>query len=233
VAAREYRYLSPVVLIRRSDRRVVALHSAALTNKPAIAGMRPIVNSENGESAALESMGNVEESRPPDPSGTATQSGTVDGQAKALAELRAGLGLEQAADVDAVLIAASERLTAMTRERAEQEAAERVAAAAGSGKLTEGLRAWALRLAMSDPASFDAWLTAAPIVVATGRMPAPASSGGTDRTAVVTSAQAAYQREPVLSTLTSEEAWVAQALREAGLSAGEAGGEEMRSSRCA
>ena len=44
LAAREYRYLSPVVLVRKSDRRVVALHSAALTNKPAIVGARPIVN---------------------------------------------------------------------------------------------------------------------------------------------------------------------------------------------
>lgn len=44
--AREYRYLSPVVLVRQSDRRVVALHSVALTNKPAIIGARPIVNAE-------------------------------------------------------------------------------------------------------------------------------------------------------------------------------------------
>lgn len=44
LAAKEYRYLSPVVIVRKNDRRVVALHSAALTNKPAIPGMRPIVN---------------------------------------------------------------------------------------------------------------------------------------------------------------------------------------------
>lgn len=42
---REYRYLSPVVITRRSDRKVVALHSAALTNTPAIDGMFAIVNS--------------------------------------------------------------------------------------------------------------------------------------------------------------------------------------------
>jgi hypothetical protein len=44
IAGREYRYLSPVVLVRKSDRKVVALHSVALTNKPAIAGMKAIVN---------------------------------------------------------------------------------------------------------------------------------------------------------------------------------------------
>lgn len=42
---REYRYLSPVILTRKSDKKVVALHSAALTNTPAIDGMFPIVNS--------------------------------------------------------------------------------------------------------------------------------------------------------------------------------------------
>lgn len=42
---KEYRYLSPVVLIRKKDRRVSQLHSVALTNIPAINGMTPIINS--------------------------------------------------------------------------------------------------------------------------------------------------------------------------------------------
>lgn len=44
IRAREYRYLSPAVGIRESDRRAVFLHSVALTNTPAIDGMRPIAN---------------------------------------------------------------------------------------------------------------------------------------------------------------------------------------------
>ena len=47
---REYRYLSPVVLVRKSDKKAVMLHSAALTNKPALEGMFPIVNSQSIES---------------------------------------------------------------------------------------------------------------------------------------------------------------------------------------
>lgn len=42
---REYRYLSPVVLIRKKDHKASQLHSVALTNTPAINGMTPIVNS--------------------------------------------------------------------------------------------------------------------------------------------------------------------------------------------
>lgn len=41
---KEYRYLSPVVYVRKSDNRAVYLESAALTNLPAIDGMVPIVN---------------------------------------------------------------------------------------------------------------------------------------------------------------------------------------------
>lgn len=46
---REYRYLSPVVGVRKSDKRAVFLHSAALTNTPAIDGMVPIMNKHDGK----------------------------------------------------------------------------------------------------------------------------------------------------------------------------------------
>lgn len=42
---REYRYLSPVVMVRKKDRKAAAIHSAALTNTPAIDGMFALVNS--------------------------------------------------------------------------------------------------------------------------------------------------------------------------------------------
>ncbi|NPV89246.1 MAG: hypothetical protein HPY50_00540 [Firmicutes bacterium] len=44
LANKEYRYLSPVVLVRRADNKAVAIHSVALTNAPAMSGVRPIVN---------------------------------------------------------------------------------------------------------------------------------------------------------------------------------------------
>ncbi len=45
IANKEYRYLSPVIMVRNSDRKVAAVHSAALTNTPAIDGMFAIANS--------------------------------------------------------------------------------------------------------------------------------------------------------------------------------------------
>ena len=35
---KEYRYLSPVVNVRKADNKAVGLHSLALTNTPAIEG---------------------------------------------------------------------------------------------------------------------------------------------------------------------------------------------------
>ncbi len=46
---KEYRYLSPVVNVRKADNKATGLHSLALTNTPAIEGMAPIVNSTGFE----------------------------------------------------------------------------------------------------------------------------------------------------------------------------------------
>lgn len=44
---KEYRYLSPVINVRKSDHKAMGMHSIALTNTPAIENMEAIVNSEN------------------------------------------------------------------------------------------------------------------------------------------------------------------------------------------
>jgi len=57
IAAREYRYLSPVVFVDLDTHRAMELHTVGLTNKPAIAGMQAIVNQSgfNGTEAVPES----------------------------------------------------------------------------------------------------------------------------------------------------------------------------------
>lgn len=56
---REYRYLSPVVLVRDSDNKAIALNSVALTNTPAIQGMFPVVNKAT-DALDIESNHNTE-----------------------------------------------------------------------------------------------------------------------------------------------------------------------------
>jgi phage I-like protein len=55
VASKEYRYLSPVVVVNDDD-RAVELHSVALTNAPAIHRMSPVVNSGKGVTMAMSEM---------------------------------------------------------------------------------------------------------------------------------------------------------------------------------
>ena len=54
---KEYRYLSPVVLVRKRDKKATAIHSVALTNTPAIDGMFALVNALKTED--ISERGNI------------------------------------------------------------------------------------------------------------------------------------------------------------------------------
>lgn len=187
LAAKQYRYLSPVAIIRKSDRRLAELHSAALTNKPAIVGMKPIVNGEQ-PTAGLE-------------------------------RLRGHLGVPADTEAEEVLVAAGEKIEMLTR-RAEQHAIEPIIIEAmRAGKLTEAQREWATNLAMSDRESFDAWLRSAPVVVQSGRLAVPGSHDPQrhNGTIVAATARREFRSHPELALLTSEDAFVGEALRQSGL----------------
>jgi hypothetical protein len=99
VAAHEYRYLSPVVMVRKEDGRVSSLHSVALTNRPAIAGATPIVNRQAAippttGAAALACSGQAVATQQPQTPTQVSIDPTVeaDGQWQANAQLRAEFG---------------------------------------------------------------------------------------------------------------------------------------------
>lgn len=188
---RQYRYLSPVALVRRADRRMIGLHSVALTNKPAIVGARPIIASEAETAPPL----------------VAIETG--------MDRLRRALALDGPADDEFVLIAAAQRLAALQRLADERVARERVERAAAEGKLAGGQFDWALRLALRDPAAFDEWAASAPRVVPLGRIAPPRQGDGAAADeAVRRRAAEEYRRhEAVLGRLCSEEAFVADAMR--------------------
>ncbi len=199
LTAREYRYISPVVIVRKQDRRMVALHSAALTNKPAIVGMTPLVNHA-------------------EPVGDGAMEGEV------LCALRERLDLPEDASRGTVLVAARERMEQLLEDRALREAEQRIDEVMRVGKLMPRQRKWALDLAMRDADAFDRWAEAAPVILPPGRMAAPdgTCTGARNREAVAASARSRYRSEPALAALTDEEAWVRLALRDAGLAADEA-----------
>jgi len=196
VASRAYRYLSPVALIRPDDRRLIALHSVALTNKPAIVGMTPLVNRD--ELSQSESLVQSEFGEPE----------------AVLAALSARLSLASDADTATVLAAAEARLAALEDAALRRDAEARVEEAQRAGKLTPAQREWALTLALSDAALFDAWLETAPVIVAPGRMVQAHRGSGPDTDARTARARVEYRSNRALQGLTSEAAYVAESLRE-------------------
>jgi phage I-like protein len=182
LADKQYRYLSPVALVRRSDRKLVGLHSVALTNKPAIVGAEAIVNRAS----------------------TATET---------IERLRTRLGLDDGCDVDTVLVAAGDRIEADARTTRLHNAEARVNRAVRAGKATDAQRAFAMRLAMTSPELFGEWLETAPVVVSLGRTSPPGGESDGGQRAMISAARAEYRAHPELSRLTSEEAFVAHAIR--------------------
>ncbi len=188
LVSKEYRYLSPVAIIRKTDRKLVAIHSAALTNKPAIVGMEPIVNRVAFESA--------EETTQP------------------LAVLRAGLDLPVETAPQEVLVAAGRRLVELEEAARRRHVEQRIAEAMRAGKLVEAQRAWAEALVARESDLFDEWFRTAPVIVAAGLSVPPSGINGLrNREQVIASrARAEFKANPLLSRLTSEEAFISDAV---------------------
>lgn len=191
LAAKQYRYLSPVAIIRKNDRKLVAIHSAALTNKPAIVGMKPIVNR----------------------AGLADQSTELE----PLAVLRSELDLSIDAAAEEVLVAASRRLAELERDARHSRIDARIQEAMRAGKLVEAQRTWAEALVAKEEGLFDEWLRTAPVIVAPGLTAAPNAVDSKQRRhqAVATRARSEFRSNRFLSGVTSEEAFIAEAVRQA------------------
>ena len=195
---KEYRYLSPVVNVRKTDNKAIGLHSLALTNTPAIENMDPIVNSENFEEGddimnlqklaqllglgpdateeqvmeALQAMAAENRSLKEQSGGEATVAN------KAVCEL---LGLKAGApaeDVTAKIMELKggtidgvnvlEELKALKQQTARRDADEAVTLALKAGKITPAQREWAQSYALTDPKGFGAFVEKAPQVVPMG-----------------------------------------------------------------
>ena len=188
LSAKEYRYLSPVALVRKRDRRLVGLHSAALTSKPAIEGMRPIVN-------------------------RAETSGTHD---EAVEALRCRLELEPESGLSEVLTSACRRIDELARRIQDRDAEELVLVAMRRGKLTEAQKEWAIALAREAPASFAEWERTAPVIVSPGAMAAPRRPIERSQAHIERAARSEYRSHSELGMLTDEDSYVADAIRSAG-----------------
>lgn len=192
LANREYRYLSPVVLVRKSDNLAIRLHSVALTNTPAITGMTAIVNSENLDDfermglemdllkALIELLGL--------PADTTEETliqaikelkGEMDGVLTANSEIKTLLGLADTAtieDAKGTIIAlknptgvvSEAEFLALKQKVDSKDAKAVVELALTEGKLLPAQKEWAIEYALSNRKGFENFIEKAPKVVPMG-----------------------------------------------------------------
>lgn len=193
---REYRYLSPVVLVRKSDRKAVAVQSVALTNTPAIDGMFPVVNSLTGDDneEPKEEKMDIKELRVLlglDENATEEDVKKKIAEIKEKAETQAEekpipvanslvlslLGLDEKAKTEDVVTAvmsfnshkADEEKEELKKKLEEREAGDLVQTALKDGKISAAQKEWAMSYALSDKEGFKSFLHKTPGVVPMGR----------------------------------------------------------------
>jgi len=236
-----FRYISPVFLIRKDDRRVVGLHSAALTNLPAIPKMERLAASQNGNTDAghtvdigdIADLLGVEIPTNHVPGCAGTLPARCYAKLKALladdavaiaASARERLGLPATANRDAVLLAmtvvgaddrAATELAAMKQAESQRTATAMVRGFIGAGKLNPNDKPAveaATRLAMSDPGTLTAIFQNMIPQCSPGRTNPP-----TSRQTVIAMASRDYDSNVGHQRATSLLAFVSNALREKGL----------------
>jgi len=187
VASREYRYFSPVFYVRKSDNRLVGLHSAALTNDPKhnhldpiLAKLQPMEGSMDFLKKLAAKLGLPE---------TATEDEVMAALAKLMdasgdvpEAVAAALGVS-AKDTSTVVasihalrqstkgVVSREEFEALQAKLLDRDVTDVVAKAMTDGKITPDQKDWAVQYAKSDIAGFKMFVAKAPVVVPTGKLP--------------------------------------------------------------
>ncbi|HOM53897.1 MAG TPA: phage protease [Phycisphaerae bacterium] len=262
IASGEYRYVSPVVLFRLSDRRAVRIKSVALTNTPATLGIEPLVAkdveidatdregvpsdsaSEDGKDDAMknrligvlalkadasedEIVAAVRAAH--EKAGTIVAAEAKASQASETLTLvckAAGISESEPGKIEAQMMVLAQKAKDHDTLKAEvdrlhsaalkDEADRLIGEAKAAGKLVEAQEEWARTLILKDKASFEAWMQTAAVIRPQGQTtPPPATSTGEskDRTQIILSARKEWAEDKALQQLTSEKAYVADALR--------------------
>ena len=192
---KEYKYLSPVVLVGKVSNKAKVLHSVALTNTPAIDGMYPIINSlgiefEEGGNGQMEFMKAIAKLLGlPE---TATEEEVTAAVTKMLA---GGGGSEQVLvankiitdllgvqpdakteDVSAAIMALKNptgfvpaaQFNELKQRLDKKDGEELVENALKAGKITAAQKEWAEEYALKDPKGFAQFVEKSPKIVPTG-----------------------------------------------------------------
>lgn len=224
IVRRQYRFLSPVVIVRREDRKVMALDSVALTNRPAIAGMQPVVNGGTAGTGDEEREASEQETTGNDgvPDNRQTDERKEVGMQEEFRQLRTLLSLDEQVGEQEVVKQACAQLGELIGQARQREAEQRVTCAMRAGKVSEAQKQWATQFALRDAAGFDDWVQDAPVLVplqqvVPGSRDSSGEGGAMQRRTVIAAARGEYKANALLQQLTCERAYVNEALQQAGM----------------
>lgn len=196
IAAKEYRYFSPVFTVRASDSRVCGLDSVALTNRPRTTNLTPILakleagletNKETimDRKQLIAALGLKEDATDTEILAATAKLGIKFPEAKEVVPntIIAALGLKDSDDTSTIVATihalkqgstgsvSREEFIAMQATLAERDAKDAVNAAVKAGKVAPAQKDWAMNYAKTDLKSFNTFVAMAPVVVPLDQLP--------------------------------------------------------------
>jgi phage I-like protein len=196
VAKREYRYFSPVFLVRQTDKRLVGVHSVALTNAPKTNHLTPILAKlaagDAQEEANMEFLkqliAKLGLAGDADETAVLAAVDAVKNKAPVTKEVVAKdilTALELTGEEDTSTVVASihalrqQTKTAVSRAEFDRlqsqlalgEAEKVVAKAMVDGKITPDQKDWAMDYAKGNLAGFTTFVAKAPVVIPVAKLP--------------------------------------------------------------
>lgn len=194
----EYRFFSPVFYVRAADKRLAGVHSVALTNTPKTNNLKPLL-AKLGEQheqqedeimlkkllakLALGEDATEEQALAAIDALAGKKTEVIPAEVVAALDLKDGDGLSVVvASINALKQAPKGMVSkadfdALQAKIAKQEADGAVAAAMTAGKITPDQKDWATEYATRDLPGFQLFVTKAPVVIPTGKLP----GGGPDK----------------------------------------------------
>jgi len=195
LAAKEYKYVSPVFLKRKADNRVIRLINVALTNSPNIDGMVPLVNkSFNGwnrenekEEANMKNLwkllGLAEDATEDQAIAVVNKLKEPPPQSVASKVVLKALDLPETAtesEATGVIMAMKQshgafpdlqtQVNTLSAKLTERDANDAVETAMKEGKVTPAQKEWATEYAKRDLTGFQVFAAKAPVVVVQGQV---------------------------------------------------------------
>lgn len=190
LAAGEYKYHSPVFFVRKSDQRVVSVHSVALTNAPKTNNLKAItakMGLDGEEESEMDLKVLTQKLGLPETADEAAVLAAIDALRQGPKEVIAKAvltALEMESGDESAVVASIHALKqqprgmvskaefdALKAEMSRRDAEEVVAKAMADGKITPDQKEWAMAYAASDKPGFETFVAKAPVVIPVDSLP--------------------------------------------------------------